>query len=283
MTSKERKKAKQMPVPKAGTCALLGIEGAFAKAHLIPKALTSPSVPGERFIEAGRGNRPIRRFTSWYDHQLVTRDGEKILSEIDTAGIAELRKHKLVWSGWGNKNKLRTSDFAVDPDPGSGLGVRLIEGVDVGSIRLFFLSLLWRSLKTKIKEFSYLPNVAMDLDKIGEMLKNRDSGDPHFHPIALDQISTLGFAHNHSPTLQEIEFPFDEGPMRIPFYRFYMQGLVAHVYPADSLEIFKRMSAVFVGGHEKLWVYTRRFDSTRQFAEAKEAIQDTSRMWPGVF
>ena len=138
MTSKERKKAKQMHVPKVGTCALLGVEGAFAKAHLIPKALTSPSAPGERFIEAGRGNRPIRRFTSWYDHQLVTHEGEKILSEIDTAGIAELRKHKLVWSGWGNKNKLRTSDFAVDPDPESGLGVRLIEGIDAGSIRLFF-------------------------------------------------------------------------------------------------------------------------------------------------
>jgi len=282
MASKERKKSKKRHAPKTGLCGLLRIEGAYAKAHLLPKALTSPSISGERFIEAGRGNRPIRRFTSWYDHQLVTRDGEKILSEIDTAGIAELRKHKLVWSGWGNKNKLRTSDFEVDSDPESGIGMRLIEGVDVDKIRLFFLSLLWRSLKTKIKEFSYLPNVAVDLDRIGEMLINRDSGAPHYHPILLDQMSTLGFVHNHSPTLQEIELAFDEGPMRVPFYRFYMQGLVAHVYPADSLEVFKKMSAMFVGGHEKLWVYTRKFENTRQFAEAREAILNTSRVWPGA-
>lgn len=104
MASKDRKKKKQKPTPvKTGLCALLEQEGTYAKAHLIPQALTRTDVPGDRFIEAGIGFRPIRRFTSWYDQKLVIQAGEKILSDIDTQGIEELRKHKLVWSGWDKK------------------------------------------------------------------------------------------------------------------------------------------------------------------------------------
>ena len=116
MASKNRKKQKADPIPKTGVCALLGVEGTYAKSHLIPLSLTSPSTKGERFIEAGRGLRPIRRFTSWYDQQLVIREGEKILSEIDTAGIEELRRLKLIWSGWGGRKKLALAEYEIPPD-----------------------------------------------------------------------------------------------------------------------------------------------------------------------
>ena len=49
--------------------------------------------------------RPVWRSNSWYDYNLVTAKGEKILSEIDDLAISELRKHKLIWSGFGPKWK----------------------------------------------------------------------------------------------------------------------------------------------------------------------------------
>ncbi|MFL6876138.1 hypothetical protein ACJ6YJ_14865 [Pseudomonas marginalis] len=262
---------------KEGRCALLNIEGKFAKSHLIPRALTGADSPGERFIEAGRGSRPIRRYSSWYDHHMVIAEGEKILSLIDDAGIAELRKHRLVWSGFAGKKKLHINDFLVPPDPVTGIGVREILDVDQNKIRLFFLSLLWRALKTSIKEFEYLENLNVDLELLASHLVRLESGLPSYLPIVISQISTVGFTHNHSPTIQESVFP-DGKTYR--FYRFYMQGVIAHVYiGCESLHV--DAPAMVVGGADSLVVVTHKFENSRQFAEARDSIVEAHQQWPG--
>lgn len=283
MTKKGSKKKNQKAAPpKTGVCALLGVEGPFAKSHLIPQALTGTNVPGERFIEAGRGARPIRRFTSWYDHQLVTRAGEQILSEIDTHGIAELRKHKLVWSGWNKDKQLITHDYAVHSDAETGLGVRLIENIDSQKLRLFFLSLLWRSLSTKIKEFSHLENIGVNLQALREILVSKAPTPANYHPILLNQIDSRGFTHNHTPTIQEIEFPFEDGVRKASYYRFYMQGVVAHIYPETCDDLYSTAPMTFIGGAEKLWVFTRRFEKSKQYVDACEMMEDSYKKWPGT-
>lgn len=281
MASKNRKEKKKNPAPKFGICALLGVEGKFAKSHLIPQALTSHSTKGESFIESGRGARPIRRFTSWFDHKMLIADGEKILSKIDSDGIEELRKHKLIWSGWGGAKKLKREDFLVPFTPGSDMAIRILDEVDVSRIRLFFLSILWRSLKTKIKEFSYLPREGVDLDRLGRMIVDGDPGSPGYHPIVLTQM-TLGFNHNKSPTYHEMEMPLEGGARKVGYYRLYMQGLVAHIYPEDCEDLLEVMAAVFVGGHEKLWVNCRKFSESKQFHEMREEILTANQLWPGV-
>jgi hypothetical protein len=90
-----------MPSRKAGICKLTGVEGSFVKSHLLPNALTRQSIPGGPFIQGGDGEAPERRWTSWYDTALVTEEGEAVLSELDNWAIAQLRSHRLVWSGWG--------------------------------------------------------------------------------------------------------------------------------------------------------------------------------------
>lgn len=284
MTGKDRKKNKlKVKLPKVGVCALLGEEGPFAKSHLIPQALTGTEVSGERLIETARGFRPIRRFTSWYDHQLVTRKGEQTLSEIDTHGIAELRKHKLVWSGWGKDIKLNTDDYSVQPDVETGLGIRLIENVDSHKLRLFFLSLLWRSLSTKIKEFSHLENIGVDLRTLGEVIATKARTPASYHPIILNQMDSRGFTHNHTPTVQEIDFPFEGGIRKALYYRFYMQGVVAHIYPEECNDLFSIAPVSFIGGAESLWVFTRRFEKSKQYVDAREIMEDSARRWPGAF
>lgn len=284
MTNKNRKKNKpKVTPPKFGVCALLGEEGQFAKSHLIPQALTQTDVRGERLIETAIGFRPIRRFTSWYDHQLVTHKGEQILSEIDTHGIAELRKHKLVWSGWGKDKKLNTIDYSVQPDAENGLGVRLIENIDSHKLRLFFLSLLWRALSTKVKEFSHLENIGVDLPALGEIIATKARTPASYHPIVLSQIDNRGFTHNHTPTVQEIDFPFEGGIRKAFYYRFYMNGIVAHIYPEECNDLFLTAPVSFVGGAETLWVFTRRFEESKQYVDACEVMQDSARRWPGAF
>lgn len=280
MADNYRKKQLLNPAPKNGCCALLGIEGKYAKSHIIPQALTSHSTKGARFIESGRGSRPIRRFTSWFDHHLVIAEGEKVLGKIDSDGVVELRRHKLVWSGWGGRDQLLSSDYAVPPEPDADFGVRLIEDVNVKKLRLFFLSILWRSLRTNIKEFNFLPRAGVDLARIGRMIVEGDPGSFDYHPIALDQIATLGFSHNQSPTYQTMEIHSSDGVREIGYYRLYMQGLVVHIYPESCPELVESIPANFLGGFEKLWVNARRFESTRQYAEMKNEITDSGALWP---
>lgn len=281
MASRNRKKLKENPVPEYGICALLGVDGKYAKSHIIPRALTEPVIKGDRFIEAGRGTRPIRRFSSWYDTQLVITEGEKILSGIDTAGISELRKHKLVWSGWDGKKKLKYSDYEIYPDPSIGVGFRRLR-VDSVKLRLFFLSVLWRSLKTGIKEFSYLPRDLVDLDVLRGMIINNDPGHHGYLPIMLDQISTLGISHNYSPTLQDKEMERVGGNVRFRFFRLYMQGIVAHIHVDVDQEFLSGMSPMIVGAEEELLVISRKFETSWQYQAAKHEYHDVSTNWPGM-
>jgi hypothetical protein len=66
-----------------GVCKLTGKSGKFVKSHLLPKALTRPGVAGEYFISGGQGCRPKKRWTSWYDQELVIKKGEDILANYD--------------------------------------------------------------------------------------------------------------------------------------------------------------------------------------------------------
>nr|BFD42935.1 hypothetical protein FFPRI1PSEUD_44340 [Pseudomonas sp. FFPRI_1] len=282
MASKKRKHQRANPVPKTGVCALLGVEGKFAKSHLIPLALTSPDKKGDRFIEAGRGQRPIRRFTSWFDHQMVIDDGESILSRIDTRGIDELRKHKLVWSGWNGLPSLEASDYDIPPLSGSGFGFRGLEGVDSKALRLFFLSILWRCLKSKIKEFAFLPREGVDLDRIGQMILNGDSGSFDYHPMILDQMSDSGVTHNYSPTYDEDEVPLAGGRIKIAYYRLYMQGLVVKIYPESCPEFVAQTGPLILGAKDKLVLFARAFEESKQFSKARDEILTISKAWPGA-
>ncbi|GFM74066.1 hypothetical protein PSCICL_50580 [Pseudomonas cichorii] len=281
MASKNRKKLKENPPPEYGVCALLGVDGKYAKSHIIPRALTEPVIKGERFIESGRGTRPIRRFSSWYDTQLVITEGEEILSKIDTAGISELRKHKLVWSGWGGKKKLKYSDYDIHPDPSIGVGFRRVS-VDSRKIRLFFLSILWRSLKTGIKEFSYLPRDLVDLDALRDMIVNNDSSHYTYLPVMLDQISTIGASHNYSPTLQDEEVERVGGNIRLRFFRLYMQGIVAHIHIDADQEFLNGMGPMIVGAEEELVVIARKFEASWQYQAAKHEYHNVSTNWPRI-
>lgn len=258
------------------TCRLTGKPGTFVKAHIIPEALTKPPV-GKMFYQAGQGTRPIRRRTSWYDQGLVIRDGEDILRDYDTWAIAELRKHKLVWSGWGPMAALPQASQIF------GDGVRVIRGIDPTRLRLFFLSLLWRAAASRMPE---LKEIAIDADRLEQLRRLVLEGDPgpaEFFPAALVQLSTRGDAHNMTPVALEKEAPGPDGSrLKIPFFRFYFDGLIVHFHNQSEAE----RSAVpglgngRIGASEELKVGTVPFERSFQFENLRRSFAEMRADWP---
>ncbi|WP_143534728.1 hypothetical protein [Notoacmeibacter marinus] len=209
-----------------GVCRLTGEFGRFVDSHLLPKALTRADGVDPYLIQAGYG-RTMKRFSSWYDRRLVTSAGEKILAEYDNWAIRELRKQKLVWSGWGPMQSLTDVNFfAADQ-----WGTRTLKGTDWKYLRLFFLSLLWRAAASNLKEFSEISLSDSDLERLRNMIVDGNPEPLEFFPTTLTQLSTLGVNHNHAPMAEQKIMPstsLNGTTWKMPIFRFYIDGLIIH-------------------------------------------------------
>ncbi len=213
---------------KIGICKLTGHSGPYVKSHIIPAALTKPEKSGFPFIQGGSGLKAEIRWSSWYDDGLVTRKGEDILAQYDDWAIAELRRLGLVWSGWKADQSALNDHTQIPETP---WGIRKVVTRDTAKLRLFFLSLLWRAASTERWEFGeiYLP--ADHLEQLRVMVLNGNPEPISFYPISLTQLSTKGDIQNQTPFAGEKPvYPGSESePIMIPFFRFYMDGLIAHI------------------------------------------------------
>lgn len=260
---------------KIGTCKLTGTAGVYVKAHLIPKALTQSAVRGSPFVQGSRGLRPVRRWSSWYDSRLVVREGEKILEAFDTWAINELRAHELVWSGWGSTPALSKNHSVI---PGTAWGIRDVQGLDPRRLRLFFLSLLWRAAATTRSEFSDVILPPTHLEKLRLMLLAGDAEPLAFYPIQLIQLSTIGMIHNHTPiaSTKHILALENQPERQIPIFRFYFDGLVAHVHRqvADS-GYTESLGSLVVGACHTLTVSTVTYETSFQRDALNQAMAET--------
>lgn len=271
-----------MAKKKIGMCQLTGIVGQFCKSHLLPKALTRPAIRGMPFIEFGEGSgRPIRRWSSWTDQELVTKEGEKILADLDDWAIKALRKHELVWSGWKGET-LRAKDWIQMPSLNSG--VRSIDGIDGKRLRRFFHSLLWRAAATKRPEFGAVDLPPMDLELIRQNLLTGAASPQSFYPVELVQLSTQGPIHNHVPLRNTKGIPdFGNGGRDISIFRFYFDGLIAHIHRRPFDEHFiKGLGSMLVGAEATLTAATVSYETSFQ-KEILTALQDIAeRDFPDV-
>jgi hypothetical protein len=134
-----------------GQCKLTGTHGQYVKAHIIPGALTETHLRGTPLTQTGRQGRRIKRWTTWYDRELVTAEGEAILARYDDWAINFFRERKLIWSSWGPKGQLDLPDHSLELL--NGWGLRKLAGVGCARLGLFFLSRLWRAAATSLFEF----------------------------------------------------------------------------------------------------------------------------------
>ncbi len=254
-------------------CNLTKAKGKFVKSHLLPKALTRPSQPGAPLIESGCGRPPIRRWDSWYDKKLVTRDGEDILSAFDNAGIAELRKHGLLWGAVRAFQTAPRPDFL---DEKTGVGTRIIRGVNTHAIRMFFLSLLWRCAASKRQEMKDISLSAERLEDLRLMLTENRHTPNTIYPFTLTQLLTPGPRHNLAPSADELPTWGVDGGMGdpIPVFRFYLDGLIANVVREKSAN---EMTMPFKESENVMLVLTVRTEESSQMLNLVRHVIENPR------
>ena len=263
-----------------GRCKLTGKTGKFVKAHIIPAALTRPSRSGAPLIQWGDDARPIRRRSSWYDHRLVTADGEAILAAYDGWAIKQMRLHKLVWSGWGEEETLTAKPF--DEIPGTPWGLRSIAGVDTRKLRLFFLSLLWRAAESELPEFSQIYLGSGELHMLRDMLIKGNDSPQDFFPISLTQLSTRGTIHNQAPQYEFKHVPDLNGSADpVPIFRFYFDGLVVHFCTKYySIEEVTKLDPQVVGADSTITLLTVRSEKSWQHENFLRLLSEGYQSWP---
>ncbi|OOG58047.1 hypothetical protein B0E49_04245 [Polaromonas sp. C04] len=202
-----------------------------------------------------------KRADSWYDSSLCTRLGEDILEDIDTKGIEELRRHRLVWSGWSADEthlKLSAADLG-------GGAIRLLKLQSPEVLRLFFLSLLWRAAASTRPEFSDIVLLKDELEDLRVRVLNKNPGRPEDYPIQLFQLTTRGTAHNRTPLLERKPLVEDDGSHgeMITYARFYFDGLVSHIHLPRGQQIGDGYLKVCLGFQEATAVFGHEFDHSR--------------------
>lgn len=256
-----------------GVCRLTGTQGKFAKSHLIPRSLTKPTEPGAPLLQAGGKKQVTTRWDSWYDRGIVTDEGEAILGRIDDAGIKELRRLKLIWSGWGEAQALPDPDHQLFMPPAHG--ARLLQGVNAPVLRTFFLSLLWRAAVTSRFEFAEVTLPEDDVRQLGELVVSGERGPPSFYPAALVQFSTTGLIHNFPPIVETKHMPGVEGSRdwTVDMVRFYLDGLIVHMHkPGTDDGMTARLGASVLGAADELLVGTVTYEQSWQAENLAETI-----------
>lgn len=115
------------------TCKLSGTKGIGVDAHIIPKAfldLGSNNLPSVT-VGSAPSFRPKRTRIGWYDQNIVTAQGEKILHELDDYAIKILLQD--------------TTDFKQELLQNGPPLVRTLEHYNYKKLKLFALSLAWRA------------------------------------------------------------------------------------------------------------------------------------------
>lgn len=261
-------------IEKEGICALTKKKGVYAKSHLIPRALTFISKKGEMRKEMGLTTPPKKRFDSWYDKELCIQEGESILEKIDDDGIKELRKHKLIWSGWPTIGE-PLSDLMRD-ERAPCYGIRCVQITKPKKLQLFFLSLLWRAAATHIKEFDTVQLSESEIEDLRCRVNNKDVGNMEDYPIRLFQLITKDteVVHNRTPIRETESIKLPNGEFEFDYVRFYFDGLIAHIYlkfPKECLQWclgFGNDGYVLVEGHN--------YDGSREFSDLMQVVQSQS-------
>lgn len=258
---------------KEGLCKLTGKHGVFVKSHILPNALTGRDGKAEPFFEVGLDGKRVKRYSSWYDYKLVIAEGEKYLEKIDDVAIRELRKNKLVWSGWGRSNRLVDDNLYWNEDKSKGM--RVIHDFDSRFLRLFVKSVVWRCLSSERNEFSHLPTDVIDLESLRNSVLNLDPGDALTYPMLVTQIVTKGMTHNHTPVFETMTFPAqgEQPSFSIDYYRVYIQGLIVKMIVSLQPSEEKCLGSLLLGHSENMIASVIPFETSRQREDIRTVMR----------
>ncbi|MEO9337347.1 hypothetical protein ABFT80_07925 [Mesorhizobium sp. SB112] len=208
-----------------GKCLLTGHVGPFAQSHLIPRFLADKALGQAHRIQFGFGSKPQLKFNSWVDGRICTAVGEARLRDIDTAAAKIIRQHGLTWRHYPLSNKAERHNF------GDEFELITIPDVDTSALRLFFLSLLWRSAISTRFEFAEIFLDAVSNEHLRKIVAGEEKPADSDWPVVLVALTEAGEPQVHTPLAQVINTPEHEGTKYpdIPIFRFFLDGLIVHM------------------------------------------------------
>lgn len=263
----------------SGRCKLTNRTGAFVKSHILPLSLTRPT-GRSGFIQAGIGDMPIKRWSSWYDDAIVTRDGEDILARLDTWGVKELRRLQLVWSGWNSNNFTDLPEVAEIT--GTDWYLRQLSVDQPLRLRKFFHSILWRAAVSERFEFAEIMLPSADTEILRRHIVSDEELSEDFYPVQLVQLATRADRHNYSPVSDEKTIPEAGGhhPNRVPIYRFYMDGLIFHFERPHTAS--QKLENLSVGVGKNLHTIAIKSEKSRQYELLEHVASHAYENWPSL-
>lgn len=248
---------------KSGYCKLTGKFGPYVRSHILPLSLTKPSIPGESLTESTKGRGFKRKWSSWYDDELVVRDGEDILARIDDNAIRELRKHHLLWSSWlAFKPYFEPISLKLPHHT-----IRRVRLENPQVLQLFFLSIAWRAAASKRPEMDFVKATDAQLEKLRRIVVGEVPPSLEQFPTSLVQLSTEGPKHNLTPVNDiKRKVSFSGSPTKaFEIVRIYLDGLICHMHWNSS--DFEQLAgnALLIGGAEELIVAAVTFEASKQY------------------
>lgn len=103
-----------------------------------------------------------------------------------------------------------------------------------------------------------------------------------FYPISLTQLSTLGIIHNMTPLAQIKQIPElgsaqeNSTARDIPIFRFYFDGLVAHVHNhATDDGLSKELGKMLVGADGELVLSTVTYENSFEHENLSYVMAET--------
>lgn len=254
-------------------CSLTGKSGKFVKCHILPLAFTKPARKGEALYQSTRGKGERRRWSSWYDKRLVTQEGEDILSLIDDSAIKILRKHQLVWSGWGGFRPKIETLAPLMPEH----GYRRVSIADSKVLIRFALSVAWRASASSLPDMESAMLDPETLDQLKDYVLGAKIDGASDFPVSLIQLSTIGEIHNHSPYVTEKKFIDPDNPDREPLkmMRIYIDGLIFHVHLSPLPISHVEDNPLFLGAADHTLVTCVTYEASFQYENLLHIIRES--------
>lgn len=254
-----------MPKKKSnlGHCALTGSYGKFVKCHILPQAFTRPAVKGEALYQSSKGRGELRRWSSWYDKNLVTREGEDFLSEIDDAAIKLLRKHQLVWSGWTVFRPHFEKMALTMPDH----GYRKVKIADASKLIRFALSVAWRASASSLPDMAEAKLGAEEEKRLKKFVLGEPIVGASPFPVSLTQLSTVGMTHNQSPVVDKKQIFDLEGSndQFVKIMRIYLDGLILHVHLPQVSKEHVTGNPIYLGSADHALITSVTYEASYQY------------------
>jgi hypothetical protein len=233
-------------------CKLTGIEGHSVKAHIIPKSFYRID-PDERkpnkIVTNTKGQYPRRSPNGIYDSNIVTEEGERIFSPWDDYA-AELLLNKR-----SDFTELFKDDKCV---------AYQIENYDYEKLKLFFLSVLWR---TSVSEHVFFKKVNLGRHEniVRDTLLQGKAGDSDWYAVSLA-------AWSDHPGGMGIMDPFREKYFGINYYRIYLEGYIVYI-KVDKRIAKEPLHSIQLTPDSPLIVVARELSNSKEMPVIRKVVK----------